>query len=205
MLSLPTTNPDLLQSKLAPPRYLISPDGCSVWKKKSAALETAVSQLTDKNDDLENRSRRNNLVVYGLEEPVNETPASLLDSVTELLTRKLSVTCDAIERCHRLGIPAEGKIRPVIFKLIDFRDKILILKNVSKLKGTRIFVNEDFSPRIRGIRKQLWLSTAEFRRNGAKVRLRYDHALVNNDRYSWDSTNNMLIKVLPPVLATGTN
>lgn len=120
-------------------------------------------------------------------------------------TRKLSVTCDAIERCHRLGIPAEGKIRPVIFKLIDFRDKILILKNVSKLKGTRIFVNEDFSPRIRGIRKQLWLSTAEFRRNGAKVRLRYDHALVNNDRYSWDSTNNMLIKVLPPVLATGTN
>lgn len=97
------------------------------------------------------------------------------------MTTKLFATCDAIEYCHRLGVPAECKIRPVIFKLIDFREKIRVLRNVSKHKGTREFVNENFSPRIRKIRNELWLSTAEFRRNDTKVRERYDHALVNND------------------------
>ncbi|CAN7981006.1 unnamed protein product [Ixodes pacificus] len=43
------------------------------------ALEVAVAQLTDKNEDLENQSRRNNLILYGLEEADNESPTSLLN------------------------------------------------------------------------------------------------------------------------------
>lgn len=143
--------------------------------------------------------------MYGLERPINKTPVSLLDSVTELMTTKLFAICDATEQRHRLDMPAEFKIRPVIFKLIDFCDKIRMLRDVSKLKGTETFVNEYFSPRIWNIRNELWLSTAEFWRNGAKVHLRYDHALVINDQYSWAATNNMLEKVFCPVVPTGLN
>ncbi|KAH6925937.1 hypothetical protein HPB50_012303 [Hyalomma asiaticum] len=62
-----------------------------------------------KNDDLENRSRRNNLVIHGLLEPPQETPDTQLASVTGLLSDKLGVHCDVIERCHRLGARRHAK------------------------------------------------------------------------------------------------
>lgn len=172
---------------------------------KIARLDHALAELTDKNDDLENRSRRNNLIIYGLHEAENESSASLLKIVTDLLSSKLCVPCDGIERCHRLGSRTDGKIRPVIFKVIDHREKVLILKNAPKLKGTRLFINEDFSLRVRNIRSQLWHGTADFRRNGARVVLRHDYALVNNTRYTWDVSNNCVVRVIPPHLADNSN
>uniref|UniRef100_A0A147BL84 Putative tick transposon n=1 Tax=Ixodes ricinus TaxID=34613 RepID=A0A147BL84_IXORI len=172
---------------------------------KIARLDHRLAELADKNDDLENRSRRNNLIIYGLQEADNESSASLLQAVTDLLFSKLSISCDGIERCHRLGSRIDGKIRPVIFKVIDHREKILILKNAPRLKGTRMFINEDFSLRVRNIRSQLWRGTADFRQNGAKVVLRYDYALVNNTRYTWDVSNNCLVRVNPPRLPDNSN
>ena len=40
--------------------------------------------------------------------------------------------------------------------MLDYREKILILKNAHKLKGTGIYINEDFSRETTEIRKRLW-------------------------------------------------
>lgn len=45
--------------------------------------------------------------------------------------------------------------RPVDIKLLDFRTKVAILSNASKLKGTKIFINEDFSVCTKQIRREL--------------------------------------------------
>ncbi|KAH6934207.1 hypothetical protein HPB50_021509 [Hyalomma asiaticum] len=47
-------------------------------------LKSTIEKVDMKNDDLENRSRRNNLVIHGLLEPPQETPDTLLASVTGL-------------------------------------------------------------------------------------------------------------------------
>ncbi|KAH8025490.1 hypothetical protein HPB51_008976 [Rhipicephalus microplus] len=75
----------------------------SELEKAVADIRKIVSKLDHKNDDLENKSRRNNLLIYGLTENSGETSDELLETVTGLITSKLDVKCGDIERCHRLG------------------------------------------------------------------------------------------------------
>lgn len=100
-------------------------------------LRTTVDQLLLKVDDLENRSRRNNLIIYGIKESRGEQLESLQAEVSnKILNDTLGLPDVSIERIHRLGKPNVSKCQPVIFKLVDGRDKTKILKNCSKLKGT---------------------------------------------------------------------
>ena len=50
--------------------------------------------------------------------------------------------------------PSQPRI--IIFRLLNFKDKENILKNCRKLKGTNIFVNEDFSQETVEHRRGLW-------------------------------------------------
>lgn len=157
-------------------------------------LKNTVEILDRRNDDLENRLRRNNLIIYGLTETVKETPEQLLETVYELINVKLGVKCENIERWHRLGMRKNSSPRPVIIKLIDFRTKTQILSNARKLKGSKIYINEDFSARVRQIRKFLWQHSADVRKNADKVRLRHDTLIVDSVRYSWDEASGTLVK-----------
>lgn len=150
-----------------------------------------ITSLYKQIDDLENRSRRNNLIIRGISEATPETEEVLVRSVThEVFDGILKVKVDSIERIHRLGRHIPGRIRPVIVKFADFRDKMKILNNCSKLKGTQISINEDFSKRVVEIRKHLWNSTADERKEGAKARLVFDKVKINNVLYAWDEVRN---------------
>uniref|UniRef100_A0A147BTT5 Putative tick transposon n=1 Tax=Ixodes ricinus TaxID=34613 RepID=A0A147BTT5_IXORI len=90
---------------------------------KTNRLEATITSLSNKIYDLENRSRRNNLIIFGLSELPNEESSTLEDKVTkEILGGKLNVNINGIDRIHRLGKPAHGKTRPVIFRLVNFKD-----------------------------------------------------------------------------------
>lgn len=61
-----------------------------------------------------------------------------------------------IEWAHRMGTyTANGWPRPVIVKLLRYKDKEEIFKQAKKLTGTNFFINEDFSERVRQGRKEL--------------------------------------------------
>lgn len=163
---------------------------------KITNLERTVLQLERKLVDLEDRSRRNNLIVFGMQENEDETPESLAKGVTESVFQKtLGVTVTSVERIHRMGRKQADKPRPVILKLIDHREKINVLKNCHKFKGGRISVSEDFSVTTRQIRKHLWESTSDARSAGSKVRLVYDKIKIDSDFYEWDSTKKQRVPV----------
>ncbi|CAN7941741.1 unnamed protein product [Ixodes hexagonus] len=160
------------------------------------SLKSQVVTLLDKVDDLENRSRRNNLIVYGINEEDNETLSSIRKAVIEdLFKSKMGVNVASVERIHRLGRKAANKSRPVIIKFFDYNEKMLLMKNAPKLKGTKISVSEDYSRRVQEIRKQLWQTVKDNRTQDDKVFLRYDKLILNNDVYAWDNVNNTRIKV----------
>lgn len=99
-------------------------------EEQMSVVAGTIRTLSAKIDDLENRSRRSNLIVYGIPEIVNESNESLDSFVTEKILKEiLEVQSAGFERIHRLGKKMENKTRPVIFKLFDFRDKAKILKN----------------------------------------------------------------------------
>lgn len=93
-----------------------------------------------------------------------------------------------------MALNGKNKTRPVIFKLLDSvifklldsRAKTKIFKNCTKLKGSNISVSEDFSLRVRNVRKQLWDSCRSNRENKDKVQLIFDKIKINDEVFVWD-------------------
>lgn len=55
-------------------------------------------------------------------------------------------------------------------------------------------MTEDFSLRVREIRRHLWESTAVNRANKEKVKLIYDKAVVNGKVYTWDESTKRVLE-----------
>lgn len=152
--------------------------------------------LSNKVDDLENRSRKNNVIIYGLSEETKEDNKSLQDRVKQDIFKELlDIEVNSIERIHRVGYKHAGKCRPVMLRLFDFSEKARIMSSCSKLKGTQISISEDFSKKIRDLRSRLWRSATVEKANGAKVSLVFDKLKVDDKVYIWDQLLNCRVEI----------
>lgn len=158
-------------------------------ENKITKLAETVSFLTHKIDDLENRSRRNNVIIYGIKEEQRESSESLRDIVTDTVFKdKLGISVTGIERCHRLGKKGGERPRPVILKLLDYREKVSIFHNARKLKGSDISISDDYSSHVQELRKKLWASSADDRAANKKVKLSFDKLIIGDKVYRWDES-----------------
>lgn len=127
---------------------------------KLKSLTVVVDRLVSRNNDLENRSHKNNFILYGFFEEADGVSGALLSNISQFFSRKLKMNCPQIERCHRLRRRHDDRSRPVIMKLIYIRAKIEVLENGFKLKGSDIRIAEDFPPHIHLVRKKMWDTSA---------------------------------------------
>ena len=123
-------------------------------------------------DDLENRSKRNNVVVWGVKEGCESDFSSIEEFIEkELFTNHMQLE-EGIEvmRAHRTGVKRNSsnsdtpKPRPIHVCLLRYTDKSYILKNAAaKLKNNKykdfsVFISDDVSRRVR-------IERAELRKN----------------------------------------
>nr|XP_047129774.1 uncharacterized protein LOC124809811 [Hydra vulgaris] len=130
--------------------------------------------LKEKQRNLEDRSRRNNLRIEGIYENDKESWGDTEKKVQTFFTEKLGLKDVEIERAHRTGQKNDGRPRIIILNFQKYKDKIRILKELYRLKGTNTFVNEEFSRETVAIRKKLFAEVKERRLNGESVTVRYD-------------------------------
>lgn len=143
--------------------------------------------LGAKVDDLGNRSRRNNLIIYGVSEEPNEDNRSLEDKVKKTVFKDLlDLEVRTIERIYRIGAKRGQSPRPVILRVFDFSEKSNILSHCFK-KATQISIREDFSLRIRELRSKLWHSAEGDKATGCKVSLVYDKLKFDGKTFVWDA------------------
>ncbi|XP_065658485.1 uncharacterized protein LOC136083001 [Hydra vulgaris] len=139
--------------------------------------EKEINNLNKKALDLENWSRRNNLRIDGIYKKRNDNWAECENVVKEMFKNQLKIKNDrVIEKGHRIGPPKEDKKpRTIVQKLLNFQDKTKILYATKNLRGTGIYVNEDFAKETIENRKscgiqskscdsKLLLSTARWRK-----------------------------------------
>ena len=124
-------------------------DDISMWKDR-------VEKLEDMMIDQQSRSRRNNLMFYGVEEKGGREDCKQI--VRDLIVDKCGVTGEVkLERVHRIppgDRPAGSKIRPIVCKFLDYNDKMTVKKNAKKLPA-KINVGDDHPKEIREARKLL--------------------------------------------------
>ena len=124
-----------------------------------AALSKDNEELKVKLDDLENRSRRNNIRIIGLPEKVEGLhPTSFIDTLLrETFGVEAFPTSTIADRAHRIAMvrknPADSRPRPLIVRIHHFQTKERILKLAREatsvsFRGSQIHFFPDFSAEI---------------------------------------------------------
>ena len=135
-------------------------------------------QLCERLRDLEDRSRRDNLRIDGIAELENETWEQTEEILHNLFKGKLELENISVERAHRVGNKGKNNKRTIVLKLASFKDKLKIISEARKLKGTNISINEDYSKETLEIRKEKWKEVKELRKNGTYAILVYDKVVI---------------------------
>ncbi|XP_042142747.1 uncharacterized protein LOC120837858, partial [Ixodes scapularis] len=155
----------------------------------TATLTNSLATLAERVDDSENRSRRSNLLFFGLPDSDRETWAQSEQKIINLCSQHLDINImpDGIERAHRLGRYRPNQNRPIIVKFALHKTKERIFSQGKKFKDTSFAVSEDFSPSVQLARRNL----LTFARNQAMpFSLRFKTLLIGQKRYYFDDASN---------------
>lgn len=177
------------------------------FRSRIQALEATTKGLGSKTVVLEARAvkqegqdRRSNLIVRGigvtkeeLEGHGDERDLHTLELVRNACRQQGMKSEWKVERCHRLGRVVNGMV-PIIIKLSFYQDKVQLLRERTKLRGTRIYLDEDFPREIREKRWALRRFASMTNKEGARVDIRFpfEWAWVGNQKVTVDEARKML-------------
>lgn len=146
---------------------------------KIQRLEQEVTALESRCVYLERRTRKNNIVVFGLD--VNKD--NLLEETLEILNRHLGINLSTSDINNIYTVGAADK-PPVIVEFISFIKKVFVFKNVSKLKGTGLSIGHDMSKEDREQHKILRRHQKLASEQKLKAIIRGGKLLIGNDTYT---------------------
>lgn len=166
------------------------------YKSSCDSFQANLASLVHKVDDLENRSRRCNLIFFGVDGDDAREPYRISEErVLNLCTSVLQVGEVEIERAHRLGKFNADKQRPIIVKFRSDKDKQKVLLAAKKLKGTRISISEDFSEPLRKKRRLLLEYAKEHQSEADKGYVKRDVLYLHKMKYVYDESMGKVVRV----------
>ena len=132
-------------------------------KNNEISVETnsrKYNSIMEKTSDLEDRSRRNNLVFYNIAEPESPGRENCEEIITKIIeNRSIFDNYEVpIDRAHRIGRKKEGpdaKPRPIIVRFTYYKDKEAIISNGRNFKNSGVAVSADYSKVTLGIHRDL--------------------------------------------------
>ena len=165
--------------------------------KRIDNVETCINTHTQKlkmlsyrSLDIESRSRRNNIVFWGITERL-ETDCRKL--IRNFMRDELDIDPDEmyIERARRLGSLSSNRYRgkqdpkrPIIARFMDYNDTDRVLEKADRLKGSSFGLDRDYPKEIAVARKELYASSeaCEGRRNRLRVQIKFPAKLYIEGR-----------------------
>jgi len=132
---------------------------------EDVALKSRVESLTAAYNDIQDRlyeidkSWKNNVVIYGIpsEGPHEEDPIITEEKVRDMFHKKLHISRDiGMSRIGRVwhGPDFRGH-KPIQVCFVLYRDKEEVLRKARLLKGSNVYIGEDFSRKVREHRHEL--------------------------------------------------
>ena len=102
--------------------------------------------IEDKLIEVEGRSRRNSLRTDGIRERPNETSGDCRNELHTLFKESLGIKEEVLteKRVKTNKGKNDNTLKTIVCRILDYKDKIKILRNAKKLKGENIFINDEF-------------------------------------------------------------
>lgn len=149
--------------------------------EENCKLKQKVELLEKKVEILEREKKKNNLMIFGLEEKEKSNSGLIEAVVHEIKNLGVKLEIQEINKVQRVGQKHEnGKARPITITLTTFWKRIEILKN--KKKSKTIYITEDFPKHILEIRRSLQDRLKEERNKGNYAYINYDKLVVREDK-----------------------
>lgn len=151
---------------------------------EESAQYSELSSVMDKVDNLENRSRRNNVRFLGIPEGTEKEYGGAENFIEKFVKEKLEVeiSSSSIQRAHRISVGKNANHpRPIVAHFWNYKEKENVIKAGPKqrpqVNGRDVFVNHDYSSTVMQKRKALIPVMNEKRREGQRAWLQYDKLL----------------------------
>ena len=172
---------------------------------KNDRLEFTCEELTSENnslkqhtENLDNYSRRSNVVIRGITEPQQESNADCEKAARDFFKVQLKLSDDIVcamkfERCHRVGNRAAFR-RPIIVRFRDYKDKMTVWDAKFKLTDHKFSVSDNFSKNTEFKRRKLYAIYKKAKtvdKYKKKTLLNGDVLVVDSVRYSVDSLHQL--------------
>ena len=153
-------------------------------------LKTQNKKLEDRLDFFDDQSRRKNIRISGIVEESGENQEQCQFKVKKLMKDKLNME-PVFDRVHRLGRPSAHPTQPrdilASFTIQGQRDAAM--RKRKNLRGTQVYLNEDFCPATVAIRKNQMGEYHSARNNGKFAFFNY-RTLVIKDAHSLGESAN---------------
>lgn len=137
--------------------------------------------LKDKFDQIDQKTKVNNVIFMNIREAKNENYKSLLQKVIQVLNRimRLRVSTNNIVMAIRINCKDTDHVRPVVVTFTNFETKLRVLAARNKLKKSNFDIFDDYSDAINQRRVLLLPFLHEKRRQGQRVSIVQDRLIVN--------------------------
>ena len=131
-------------------------------RKEILELNKRVRENEKAIDDLQQYSRRNCLLFWGIPETPDEDVYKVIIDVSKKSLR-VNLTMADIDRAHRLGVKkrrlaseiVQEGARSIIVKFVSYQTRNDIWKAKRNLKGTKILVTESLTPARQALLKEV--------------------------------------------------
>ena len=166
-------------------------------KKWCRKLQTETVSVQSQANSMETYSRRDNIIIYGIKEPDNESAFLCQKAVRQLFVDQLKFT-DAeaaavpFVKCHRL-YDRRATRKPIIVRFQKFSDRERVWSKKSIITDKFVRLGEDFPKQISYNRRKLFPVFKKARNTMDKklVTLKADNLIINGKKYTVDTLDQL--------------
>ena len=171
-------------------------------KQKISTLHFQNESLQDRLVQIDNYSRRSNLIFRGIPESDPEDCEQKLKRILVTNMQIANAEEFRFERCHRLN--SRMKPRPVICRFNYYPDRNAVWQAKKCLKDTKIIVDEDFAPEVIERRKSLIPIMKRARELNLKSFLVVDKLYIDDKVYTVKNLHSLPQNLDPAKISTKT-
>lgn len=154
-------------------------------KEENKKLKEKLVEQDERISSLEREVRKKNIVMKGIIDKENEKESETNEKIREVV-QKIGVDFDLkedLDEARRIGRFNPQKNRPILIKLTRESTRLMILKKAKLLKGTDVWIDEDYPKEVQEERRRLIPQMKEAREKGYRAQVRYNKLIVNGEIY----------------------
>lgn len=165
----------------------IKADMNGVKAKRQEERKEVIEKLGKVEERLERLERdkiRNRLVLTGIDMR-NDDENKLKEGVEQMIEREMKIKVE-VKKAYKLSP------KRYIVEMNKWEDKIMLLKEKVRLRGSDIYLESELTLKEREIQKKIRDIAREEKKKGAVVRVRYQSLQVNGRTFAWNRETDLL-------------